>query len=899
MSGITFTSHWPLWLLALLPLVWWAAARSRSNLGKGRTIFSTTLRSLVLGALALALAQPVLNKAQRDVSVVYALDVSRSVSPAFVNAALEWAEQANSKGKPAQTRYVVFGDNARLVDSPEAVRDIAVTDHIDFARNAINQSGTNLEQALNLAALGFAPDHAKRLVLMSDGNQTEGDVWRSYAQLQMQGVRVFAVPASVSVDNDAWVEAIETAPGIRRGEAAMVKVRVFARTDGAAKVELKNGSESVGAQSTQLRAGANNLAFKVTFKQQGVNALSAQVSAESDQVKDNDRLEQNVTVGPAPRVLLVEREPEGGVYLRDSLRKQGVDVALVSADKFAANPAQVKSQDAVILSDVAAEQLTPAVAKQLDVYVRDQGGGLIFVAGESTYGEKGLAKNDVEKLLPVKFEGEGKRKDLDLVLLLDRSFSMRGQKLEYAKSAALGALDLLEEQHRLAVVGFDTVPEEIVPLAPVGNKRKAEDLMSSLQASGQTNIFNAMLYAYRLLENSQAKAKHIILMSDGDTAPVRPGADASADVPIPAIQMAKKLREEAQRKETEQANLGSDKPIPTSYPEMAERMTEKKITLSTVIIGELPNVELMTNLARWTNGKSYLAATDQEIPQLFVTETKRMLREAIVEEPFRPLVKRKGEAIAGVDFTKGPELKGYVVSKAREFSEVLLEAKDKAPLLAQTHYGLGKTVAFMSDAKNHWAADWVNWPGYSKLWAQVVRDAMRRDSGDDLVFNVARQGKEAVVSAGVLNATGEYRNQLAPKVRVVAPDGKDSVLPLRQVAPGRYEVRLALNTSSAAPYRFELVASGDLPQAQLAKVGTRSLYYPYPDEYRVLPADRELLKTLSEQTGGKFTPKFQDVFANYGDGGRVSKALWPLLAAAALALYLLEIFVRRSPWPAR
>jgi hypothetical protein len=476
---------------------------------------------------------------------------------------------------------------------------------------------------------------------------------------------------------------------------------------------------------------------------------------------------------------------------------------------------------------------------------------------------------------------------------------MRGQKLEYAKSAALSALDLLEEQHRLAVVGFDTVPEEIVPLAPVGNKRRAEDLMSSLQASGQTNIFNGMLYAYRLLEKSQAKAKHIILMSDGDTAPIKPGQDSSADVPIPAIQMAKKIREEMQRKESEQANFGSTDPIPTSYPEMAQRMQEKKITLSTVIIGELPNVELMTNLAKWTNGKSYLAATDQEIPQLFVTETKRALRESIVEESFRPIVKHKGESIAGVEFAKGPELKGYVVSKAREFSEVLLEAKDKVPLLAQTHYGLGKTVAFMSDAKNHWAADWVNWPGYGKLWTQIVRDTIRRDSGDELVFDVARQGKEAVVSASVLNAVGEFRNQLAPKVKVTTPSGASSIETLRQSAPGRYETRLVLNTSSAAPYRFELVPSNNLSQEQIAKAGGRSLYYPYPDEYRVLPPNRDLLKTLSEQTGGKLSPKFQDVFANYGDGGRVSKALWTLLAAAGLLCYLFDILVRRSPWPAR
>src|SRR5262249_60929608 len=123
---------------------------------------------------------------------------------------------------------------------------------------------------------------------------------------------------------------------------------------------------------------------------------------------------------------------------------------------------------------------------------------------------------------------------------------------------------------------------------------------------------------------------------------------------------------------------------------------------------------------------------DSEIPALFVTEARRLLGDAMIEEPFRPVVRRRAEVLTGLDFASGPALKGFVAGKPKRFSEVLLEAKAGAPVLAETRYELGKTVAFLSDAKNRWASDWLTWPGYGKLWAQVVRAAARSAGAQEL-----------------------------------------------------------------------------------------------------------------------------------------------------------------------
>jgi Ca-activated chloride channel homolog len=917
MNAATFAlgEHWPLWLLTALPVLAVAAWRHRSPLGRGRMLAALLLRSAALALLALALARPELHRGIRDVSLVYALDVSRSVSPAFLRSALDWIQEANRKGNPAQVRYVAFADRAVMVDSIAAVESLAVSEGGTESANAhgrseprrpdrsaaepggpatLDQGATNLERALATSLAGFAPGHALRLVLISDGNQTEGDLWRVVPRLRRQGVRVFGVPAAVAVTRDAWVEGIEATDGIRQREPATVKVRVFSRLPGPARIELKVAGVAAGAQDVTLTEGRNEFVFGTEFKQAGRNTIEARVAAEGDQVPDNDTLTQLLWVGERPRVLYVESTPASARYLRDALVKQGIDVTVVAPAALAADPPPYHGHDAVLLSDLPADAISDASARRLDDFVRD-GGALLFAAGENTFGQQGFRRGTIEGLLPVSFEGRRKKKELDLVLLIDRSHSMSGKKLEFAKTAALSTLDLLEEQHRLAVIAFDARPHEVVPLAEVGNKRRAEDQIAGMAAGGQTSIFNALVHARRLLKDSPAKTKHVILLSDGQTMPAG-RLDDSASAGATA---ANARGNDKPRQATPYDRFMAEQPTDdgrgnAGFEEIATRMAAENVTISTVTLGEQPNLELMQSLARWGRGKSQVAASETEIPSLFVGEARRLMRESIVEEPFRPVVKTPAEALAGLQFAKAPPLNGFVVGRAKPFSETLLEAKDGQPLLVQTHHGLGRTVAFLSDVKNRWAADWLGWDGYGKLWAQLVRASIRRDTGEELALRVAREGHEAIVTLTALEADGRYRDRLSPKLRVTAPDGGHTVLAMSQLGPGRYQARVPLWPSQAAPYGFELIETAGITAEQLAKASPASLFYGHTDEYRVLPADESLLRAVSVETGGRFMPKAEEIFAVDRDSGQVSRALWQFCAAAALLAFLLDLLVRRT-----
>jgi hypothetical protein len=297
---MTLASPLWLWLLAALPAIGLLAWRNRAARTRQRLAVATLLRSLTLVLLALACARPVLLEHSREISVVYAIDVSKSIAPAFVRQTIDWIRAENARHHPAQVRYVVFASQARLLESADDVLAIPVSADGEATPGSLDQGATDLEQALRTALFGFAPDHARRLVLVSDGNQTHGDVWRALARLRAEHVRLFAVPATVAVSNDAWVEAISLPQGVRQQEPVRASVNVFSRARTRARVELADGSRVLGARSAALDAGENEIAFQIRLPDAGSNVLTARVSAEGDEDTRNDTLSESVWVGPRP-----------------------------------------------------------------------------------------------------------------------------------------------------------------------------------------------------------------------------------------------------------------------------------------------------------------------------------------------------------------------------------------------------------------------------------------------------------------------------------------------------------------------------------------------------------------------------------------------------------------------
>ena len=854
--SVSIQTAWPAVFLAAIPLLFWLAAIGASRLGRKHLRVATMLRGLALVSLTLALMQPQWHGESGDVSIVYALDVSRSVPSTFIDSAINWIERADQEGHAAGARYLAFADHAILLRKAADLRDVVITDRgargIATDPGVIDQTATNLEQALNVALQGLDSDRAKRIVLLTDGNQTAGDVWRVLPRLTGAHVRVYPIPAPARDDVDISVAGIDLPEDVHSGEPVTVTVRVNSTIETLAEVSLKESNKAIGARKVRLVAGLNRVSFEARLAREGTALLSAEVLAKEDRVAENNHMQRSVWVTSRPKILYVEGgRADDARYLMDALQMQGFSMRVIAPDALPGSTSDLAMYDAVILSDTPAKALAPEQMRAIESYVRDLGGGLLFASGENVHGEHGYSDTMVEKALPLEFRAQEKRKDLALVIALDRSYSMKGRKMDMAKEATRAALDLLEEQHRFGVVAFDSQTYVAVPLQYVRSRRKAEDQISRIQASGQTNIYPALGIVYRQLQKIDSKAKHVILLSDGDT-------------------------------------------HPADFETLVKRMAGEKIVVSTVAVGADADRALMRDIARWGKGHAYVAESAESIPQIFIEETERAVRSNLLEESFRPAVKRRGAAFRDLDMDHLPELKGYVSAKARDHAEVLLAAPSGAPLLVRWQYGLGKAVAFTSDVKNRWAANWIEWPGYGKFWAQQLRDLMRRDSREEFDFHVVREGNEAAIGLSLLTPKGNFRNDLTPQVRITRSDGSKSLVGLEQTGAGTYQIRLPFDRSVPTE-RFELVDSPGLPSPASRRAGVRMLYRDFPDEYRVLPPDIELLDALAHATGGKVGPSIAEIFSRQGDESRITRILWPWFALLATIFYLLDIAVRRSP----
>jgi hypothetical protein len=235
-----------------------------------------------------------------------------------------------------------------------------------------------------------------------------------------------------------------------------------------------------------------------------------------------------------------------------------------------------------------------------------------------------------------------------------------------------------------------------------------------------------------------------------------------------------------------------------------------------------------------------------------------------------------------------PFLLGYVTTRPKPTSELILATEKGDPLLAWWRYGLGMTVAFTSDAKSRWAAEWLSWPGFSKFWAQVVRHAMRKSEAKGVVVQVEQKERKATVTLDAVNAAGKYLNQADTELTVIDPQLGSNKLVMAQTAPGRYVAEF--ETPRTGAYHLEMLQK---QKGQLLSQQSRGLVVGYDDEFRLRPTNEELLQSIARVSGGAYKPDPEAVFADLGRTAQRATPLWLYLVIAAATLFLADVALRR------
>lgn len=847
-----------LYALAALPLVFAALAFSLVDLGRGQQRLSAAVRALLLGLLVVALSRPSTVGERATVATVILVDVSDSISTQQLEAARTLVDGARAARRGDDVlRVVTFARHPRVLELPPDGQPLS---EAAAWRHGAEGDASDLAAALQLAYALYPPGTIQRALLVTDGNETAGNVSAEAVQAARRRVRVDFATFPAAQDDEVLVRSLTLPADVKVGAPFEVTAEVYSSRPQRVVVTLYR-DEFVnpldGRKELELQAGANTVRWKSEVVQPGFTTFKAALSGKlRDRFSSNNQAVASIAVKGKPRVLYLEGQPQSAAYLAGALKRENIDVEVRGPYGLPSSPRELARWDLVLLSDVPSMYVGPAQMAALEAYVRDLGGGFVMAGGENSFGSGGWQGSRVESILPVRFDVEKKREQsyMALVLAIDRSGSMTGEKIEFAKEAAKATAELLGPDDQVGVVVFDSAATPVVRLQRAANRTRIVNEIAKISPGGGTNILPALKLAYEELDPAQAKVKHVILLTDGQ---------ASYDGIAPLV----------------------------------DEMVAHKITITGVGVGAEADKTLLTMIAERGGGRFYHTNDAHNIPQLFTSEAKQVARSALVEDAVGVRVAKHSELLDGVGIESAPPLRGYVVTKPKPTSEVILVSDLGEPLLARWRIGLGQTVAFTSDVKNRWAAEWLRWPGYAKLWAHIVRATMRHTpgqtgstSGASFELSTTIDPPRAHVTVDAIRADDTFYSGLDTTLQVIDParPQKPLELPLRQTAAGRYEGELTLDRYGA----FLLRAVHKQGGAFVAEAaGTISL--PYPREYLALPPDEALLRRVAAATGGRPQPEPAALFAPGDERVPFHRELWPLALWLAAALLLVDVALRR------
>jgi uncharacterized membrane protein len=553
-------------------------------------------------------------------------------------------------------------------------------------------------------------------------------------------------------------------------------------------------------------------------------------------------------------VLIADRDRNNAQSLAAALRAQQLQVTVVEPNGIPSDMAGLEKYDGVILSNVPSTQLKPAQMTHIRDYVRDEGGGLIMLGGDNSFGLGGYYRTPVEEALPVTMDVK-QRVDvpnLSIVLSIDRSDSMttiangKVSFLDLAKESAHLVVDLVDEGAEVGVMSWDTEWKWEVPIRNAKDKNTIHRGISSIVSGGGTDGFPALRESYRALSLRPALLKHVIFLTDGHM-----------------------RRDEFQG--------------------LVERMAKDQISVSAVAVGKYADERLLTNIARWGKGRYYITEDSNSLLRIFAVETQLASNASIIEQPFRPRLTDPGhEAAQDIDWKSVPPLGGYIATTPKNAAEQVLRSQWDDPVLATWRYGLGRAAAFTSDATSRWAQQWLQWRDFNKFWAQLVRWTLRSGSVGETTATVERRGSVGEVIVEAVDSRGAFVNHLDAQVGVVSPDKERRVIDLEQVGPGRYVGRFP-----ATQEGVYLVGVTPRPGQRAKGSQVTGLVVPYAQELRELGVAEPLLRELAEAASGGPLAEPREAFLKARRSYRATVEIWPWLVGLAGLVLVLEIALRR------
>ncbi len=840
----------PSWfyLAAVVPYFFVVRTLSLTDVSTFQQYLSTIFRSALVLGIAVALARPTWTDTDNKVATIVLVDVSDSVTDAQLEQSRTFAKQVMDAKRDTDRVFLIsFAERPFLVRSGKTE---------DIQRHKGEGAGTNIQSAVQLA-YGIYPDgYLPRMLIISDGNETHGDLLSESYRAQEMGVHISFKTFESGDIPEIRVASLRLPDEIKEGQPFEIRAEIWSSHVDEVTLTLRQDDFPNALdprKKAKLEPGVNWVTFKSQAKRAGFTTytLTMKGAAKDTEMANNSSV-MTAPVRGRPRVLYVEgsaiSNPASASYFKRALEHQNIAVEVRSPRGMPTTAKELERFDLVFVSDVPAHFMGMAQMNALETYVRKFGGGLVMSGGEDSFGSGGYQNTKMEKMMPVRFDGEKQREQpqIAIALVIDRSGSMSGQNLEAAKEAARATAEVLSPGDLITVIAFDQRPTTVVRLQRASNRMRISSDISRLTAGGGTDIRPALREAHEVLQSANAKIKHVILLSDG-------------------------------------------KAPPQGVRELVQDMRASRITVSAVGIGGADRnlLRLVTD-----NGDGRLYMTDDlaALPRIFMKETTEAQKSALVESLVKAHINKKVAMIEGTGVANAPLLHGYVSVKPKPTAEVVLISDLGEPLLARWRLGTGTSVAWTSDIKNRWGVDWIRWSGFPKFWAQVIRSSMRRKVYDSYDMSATVEDGRARIVVDAIDNDDKFVNELETKLEIIDPKTSKvaETITMSQNAAGRYVADFAVQRYGS--YMLKAIHKRD-GKTVAESVGSVAL--PYPAEFLKTRVNMEGLAHAATVTGGHPQAEPAKLFDPGDEHMDYIQDLWPWVLLFLACGLVLDTYLKR------
>ncbi|AIO18047.1 von Willebrand factor type A domain protein [Candidatus Izimaplasma bacterium HR1] len=716
-------------------------------------------------------------------------------------------------------------------------------------------SGTDIAAALTYATSYISNPNKGRIILLTDGIETDESALITVREIAKSGVRIDTIYFTPTSNyNEVQVNSVMIPERVMVGETIELYVDAQSTVTGSGILSVYDNLTLIYQEPIVMNGYEETFAIDYAFNTGGLHELHFEIESEFDTVIENNSYYSYVNIESSSNILIVDGTGEEAGFLSNLLNSDN-DVTVVGVTNLPVSITALQSYDEVILMNVQNSQLPPTFVQMLDVYVNQLGGGLLTIGGNQAYDEEDMADSALEEMLPI--ISSTSARPIAVMFVIDSSGSMKDiisdankSRFEIAKDGAAASVNALSDRDYFGLVSFNIVANVAIPLTPASRREEIIKDIDDLEAGGGTEYKDGIeLAASALKTMSDVYVKHIIFITDGEPTDEREG-----------------------------------------YLDAVKGLSDFDITLSGIAIyrSNFNQSEIVEELADIGDGQYYFIPDATRLPLIMVEESKTIGIQHIYEGIFTPSIMNYTSVVTGID--ELPALVGYCGTLLKEEATMVLSSNIKLPIYAEWDYGSGKVGSFTSDLNGEWSASYFYDVEGKTLIINIVSGLLP----DKLIDNEEVQVEffdNNYSSTVRITSLMEDNNQLTAEV--INPDGTTIEIELSNISGGVFAGDF--ETTASGIYTIAIKNDSKIVAYEFTS-------FSYSKEYNVFSdynAGFQLVEEISVLGNGKMLFKAEGIFTE--EALEIVNSYNPKFVFLTLIIscFILDIFARKFKfkWP--